>query len=188
MVHAEITSTDEQVVLQSWLKSRSQQQLMVGHPLNQSRLPVRFERQGEDVIQVTNLADHPLPLIIMCVGTDRAVVFRDLAAKAQAVQSISKDAKSETNFRDSLGKLLPTAPVEIDVNMLPRGRLYTYQPNMKGSTDPLEMCFSRSFLSRAAPNTFWILSPVNENVIVPFSADVFANEKNLHVITGAVQW
>ena len=64
-VSAEIALDGQNQYLRRWLDARSQQQVTVGHPLKDVRLPIQLKSMPESKLEVTNLTEAELPIIVL---------------------------------------------------------------------------------------------------------------------------
>lgn len=190
-VSAEIALDGQNQYLRRWLDPRSQQQVTVGHPLKDVRLPIQLKSMPESKLEVTNLTEAELPIIVLRGPDDLYYFVSPLPAgqttELQPQGLVDVESLLYKQWRD----WMPAAPPEIDLTLSRMSGTTRYWFGYSGRTfiEPLEKLLdSRSIMSHLSPYGYLIISKQSSNIETPFSAEVFAKEENFHLLIGTLPW
>ena len=175
--------------LKYWMLPRAQQQLIVAHPIQQYTLPIKIETNEANSVQVTNTSKHPIELVIIKDANKKYVVIEGLkAGETSQPQGEDLEQLSDRSVQWS-SAFSPTAPKEVDSTNRPQVRVRFWSGGTVSHEDFLDsMLKKRMALSRLDDYGYLIVSRHELVVEIPFAADVFAKEKNLHILTGVYKW
>jgi hypothetical protein len=176
--------------LKYWMLPRAQQQLIVAHPLEQYSMPVKIEGNEANAVQVTNTSKHPIELVILKDTNQNFFVIEGLEAGATANAQGEELDKLSDRLIQWTSAFTPKAPKEVDSTNRPRGRARIWGG---GGTVAHEDFLGpvlniRTTLSRLDSYGYYMVSRHELVVETPFSSEVFAKEKNLHILTGVSKW
>jgi hypothetical protein len=176
--------------LKYWMLPRAQQQLIVAHPLEQYSMPIKIEENEEDAVQVTNTSKHPIELVIVKDANQKYFVVEGLAAGATANAQGEELDKLSDRLIQWTAAFTPKAPKEVDSTNRPRGRARFWGGGGTVSHEDFlgPVLNIRTTLSRLDSYGYLMVSRHELVVETPFPSEVFAKEKNLHILTGVTKW
>lgn len=190
-VAAEIVDDGENLHLRNWLAPRSQQQINVGHALNQNSLPIQIASGSNGGVRVTNLTENELPIVVLR-GLDSQYF---LATSLPAKQTVDLQPQSLSNVEGIVYKewqdWIPEAPSEIDTTKTFRSRRsrnwYGYET--RNFVEPIERILSsRVVVSNLSVYGYLIISPHSSSIDTPFPVEVYEMERNFHILIGTNPW
>lgn len=183
----EIHANSDELLVRRWLMPRSQQQILVGHPLHNVELP--FQVQSTDSkMQLKNISSHPLAVAVLRAQGPTCYWAQDVQPN-QWTELVQVDCgEIERKLRSDADLHLPDIPA--DVTVAERSSWSPWGASWSNfNYDPLEAFWkSGSMLSGMPEGHFMIISQASDLVITPFPAECFQQEKNFHVLTGAYRW
>ena len=184
---AEIHTASDAVLVRRWLAPRSQQQILVGHPVHDVDLPFQVQSAGGKV-QLKNVAAHPLALAVLRTKGPTCYWARDVQPSEWTELAEVDCSVIERKLRSDGELKLPDLPDEVTVSerssWSPWGGSWS-----TFNFDPLESFWkSGSMLGSMPESHYMIISRESDLVVTPFPAECFQKENNFHVLTGAYRW
>ena len=176
--------------LKYWMLPRAQQQLIVAHPLEQYSMPIKIEENEANAVQVTNASKHPIELIIVKDANQKYFVAEGLEAGATAKAQGEELDKLSDRLIQWTSAFTPKAPKEVDSTNRPRGRARFWGGGGTVSHEDFlgPVLNVRTTLNRLDSYGYFMVSRHELVVETPFPSEVFAKEKNLHILTGVYKW
>ena len=176
--------------LKYWMLPRAQQQLIVAHPLGQYSMPIKIEENGANAVRVTNTSKHPIELVVLKDTNQKYFVVEGLEAGATANTQGEELDKLSDRLIQWTSEFAPKAPKEVDSTNRQRGRTRFWGGGGAVShVDFLDPILNiRTTLSRLDSYGYFMASRHELVVETPFPSDVFAKERNLHILTGVYKW
>ncbi len=187
-----ITLTNEQQNWSGWLRPRQQQQLLVGHSLKRTQLPISIKRLSDNSVQVANQTNAPLPIILLRGAQDDYYLTRDLGA-GQQVDITAEDAtRVAPRISLTLVDYRPEAPPELGeggslLNFGNNSGSYTNNTPGAEMEDVLNLAFKRwlSDKFQLPPFGLAVLASHSQAIEVPLQGN---SNENLHLTVGAQAW
>ncbi len=185
-----VVNLDGDQTWRGWLKARQQQQLVVGHPIEQGTLPVSVERGEDSQIMVRNLTKAEIPLVALRGDEDDYYFAESLAAGATLTLESREQVAALSNVGRLMGQLRPDVPPELNA----RGSLGGFGSRRGNFTiggsyqlDVIFNTYTRYLSERAQIPNFGIVAVLREsdNVEVPLQG---RSDENLHVVIGVQPW
>ncbi|MFN9411232.1 MAG: hypothetical protein ACK57V_02495 [Pirellula sp.] len=176
--------------LKYWMLPRAQQQLIVAHPLEQYSMPIKIEGNEANAVQVTNTSKHPIELVILKDANQNFFVVEGLEAGA----TVNVNGEALDTLSDRLiqwtSAFTPKAPKEVDSTNRPRGRVRIWGGSGTVAHEDFlgPVLNIRTTLPRLDSYGYFMVSRHELVAETPFPSEVFAKEKNLHILTGVSKW
>lgn len=179
----------EQQVVSGWLRSRTQQQMLVGQSVGGAGFPVSITPKGSGV-EVKNLGDGELPLVVFRgPGDDEYYCLEALApmeirnVKAQAETAIM------ANVARVMADLKPAAPPELQGgggSLMEFGNR-NWRWRAGEESDVINQSYARYMSDKMAllPYGISVLAKRNDAITVPLEGKM---DKGLHLIVGELKW
>jgi hypothetical protein len=181
----------EKQIWNSWLKPRQHQQLLVGHRVDPSSIPISTERTPAGKLMLKNLTAAKLPLVVLRGAKDDYYVETDLGPN----ESREPEAQDLASVAVIVGKVgvdfKPRIPLELDggsdslLNFAnPRRYARSYQTQAK---EIIREAFARYMTDdlKLEPHAFATLVPEFDAIEVPLNG---IQSDNVNLVIGVEPW
>ncbi|GAB5403729.1 MAG: hypothetical protein Aurels2KO_19600 [Aureliella sp.] len=184
-----IISEDEQLVLSGWLRPRTQQQLLIGQPIEQAAAPIQVARAPSG-LSITNPTNGILPVVVIRgFGADDYYFASDLAAGETRVVPVSIGSAVKAKVAKLMADLKPEAPPELRGG---GGSLMEFgqsggQWNSGEGDDVINQSYRRYMSDRMelANGGFSVVAEQSESVALPMDGKL---DTGIHLILGELKW
>lgn len=174
-----------------WLKPRQQQQLLIGHAIQNPRPLIAIRPQSDESAEVENLTENDIPVIVFRGAGEDYYIVENLGSKSRAVASAGDVASVAARVSKAVVDYRPTAPPELQEGgsllQFGSGRSrYATTPGFE-SDDILNANFRQYLSDRLELPAFGyaLLTTESDTVEVPLTAK---SSENLHLIIGVEPW
>lgn len=188
-VACQVTITDQQR-WRGWLKPRQQQQLLIGHSLDQIQLPVELHKTDDGGLRVTNATQQDLPLFV-ARGQHDDYYFTEALAIGQSVELAAIDeTQAGAKVAQSMVDYRPEPPPEMqDGGSLLDfgGRRRSASRTVFDGTDVIASAMSDYLSERLnmKPFSYATILSQQENIEVPLEGK---RTNGLHIVIGDQTW
>ncbi|MEM7476887.1 MAG: hypothetical protein AAF483_18030 [Planctomycetota bacterium] len=171
-----------------WLKPRQHQQLLIGHPVEDVKMPI-FARQDGKFLEVKNISNDPIPLLILRGENKDYYHITNLPAGAsRRAEAIDKNLAASRTARD-FEPYRPTVPIELTQSgdsLLDFGRNRSSRTRIVAS-DIVHSTLITYFGDqlRMPPFSFALIMQENSKIEIPLDA---TQNDNLHLMVGDYKW
>jgi hypothetical protein len=179
---------DETQTWQGWLKSRQQQQLLIGYPVEESKMPIAIRATATKKIRVENLTDAVLPLAVLRGEGDNYYFVESLASQASLEFEPVELAMLGTKIARAFAPYRPEPPEELRMggwSGLNSRRGLGRASN--SSKDLFDEVIENYFSERPAipPFGFAVLCTKSDSVRTPIAGKV---SDSIHIVFGVHPW
>ncbi len=182
-------SEEDQLSLNGWLRPRTQQQLLVGHPVERMAAPIAVKLAPAG-LSITNATAGDLPLVVIRgFGLDNYYFASDLAAGETRVVASSIGSAVKAKVAKLMADLKPEAPPELRGG---GGSLMEFGQsgnrwNMGEGDDVINQSYRRYMSDRLElpPGGFSVLADQSGAVAVPLDGRM---DEGIHLILGELTW
>lgn len=184
-----VVTEAEQQVVSGWMRSRTQQQMLVGQSLDKAEFPIRITRQPSGV-EVENLGPGRLPLVVFRgAGDDEHYYLEDLApSEVRGIKPLAESAIM-ANVARMMADLKPAAPPELQGgggSLMEFGN-QSWRWRSGEESDVINQSYARYMSDKMflLPYGVSILAEQNDAIAVPLGGKM---DKGLHLIVGELKW
>ncbi len=182
--------TDKQT-WRGWLRARQQQQLLVGYPAENMKMPISIEPAGSTQVRVRNLTQSRLPLVALRGAGDDYYLCEELAAGDVQIVSARERVTVGANAARVFEAFKPDSPPELRIggpmlNLGSRRGLGRAAQN-NNTMDILNTVMDSHVSDHLAMPAFGfaVVRTEDERVVVPIRGQV---DESLHIVTGVQPW
>lgn len=186
-VQSHIAVGASESVWTGWLRSRQQQQVLVGHPLEMAA-PLKVLRCDRKSMQLKNTSQHRLPFALVRDGGEGYYLATGLEPGAEA--ECSRQTKADV--QGSLTRLRINYVPAVPEGLLGgrgrgRGRVPTLGFNGASGTEVIDYAWNRYFSDKLAMPEFGFATilPAASGVIAPIEGELSASS---HLVVGRLAW
>ena len=187
-----ITVGDENLTWSGWLKTREQQQIMVGHAIDKPSVPIRVTQHDRDSINISNLTEQTLPIVVIRGSGDDYYWVEDLGPGQSVVAKSTDRLAAGNNISKALVDKLPDVPAELRRSSTLMSNLVTDSDFSIGTqpSDIISRVLASHFSDRLAigTNGYATILSKSDNVIYPIEVSTPTDRDSTHLIIGKLTW
>lgn len=172
---------------QGWLKSRQQQQLLLGHPAEQLAMPIAMRATDSGSVVVKNLTDALLPLIVLRGQGDDYYLVESLASGASAEVESTEKQRIGSRLALAFAPFQPEPPSDLIMSRGSFGSRRGLARANSVSADLIDQKLKQYFSERHSipRGGFAVLCTKSDAAKVPVTGNV---SDSIHVVFGVQEW